>query len=75
MTPRQPRISGKELLAALAKCGFEVIRVKGSHHFVRNAEGKSTVVPVHKNETLGPGLLGKILRDCEISRDELIALL
>ena len=71
MTPRQPRISGKELLAALKKLGFEVVRTKGSHHLLRNAEGRTTVVPVHRNETIGPGLLSKILRDCEISSERL----
>ena len=75
MTPRQPRISGKELLAALKKLGFEVVRTKGSHHFVRNASGRSTVVPVHRNETIGPGLLSKIMRDCEINSDTLRDLL
>lgn len=34
-----------------------------------------TVVPVHKGETVGPGLLSKILRDAELTADELTALL
>jgi predicted RNA binding protein YcfA (HicA-like mRNA interferase family) len=33
------------------------------------------VVPVHAGETLGPGLLSKILRDCELSREQLHAVL
>jgi predicted RNA binding protein YcfA (HicA-like mRNA interferase family) len=32
-------------------------------------------VPVHSNETIGPGLLSKILRDTKIDRDQLEALL
>ena len=28
-----PSLTGKELLAVLKKAGFEVLRVKGSHHF------------------------------------------
>jgi predicted RNA binding protein YcfA (HicA-like mRNA interferase family) len=75
VSPKQPRVSGKDFLSAIAKIGFEVIRVKGSHHFIRHPDGRSTVVPVHRNETLGPGLLGKILRDCEINRDQLCELL
>jgi predicted RNA binding protein YcfA (HicA-like mRNA interferase family) len=27
-----PALTGKTLIAALAKGGFEVIRIKGSHH-------------------------------------------
>jgi predicted RNA binding protein YcfA (HicA-like mRNA interferase family) len=34
-----------------------------------------TVVPVHGREEIGPGLLAKILRDCDMSRDELRKLL
>jgi predicted RNA binding protein YcfA (HicA-like mRNA interferase family) len=66
-----PSIRGKDLIAALKKTGFDVIRVKGSHHFLRHGDGRTTVVPVHAGETIGPGLLSKILRDCELTREEL----
>ena len=68
-----PRLPGREVIAALRRAGFEVVRTRGSHHFLRHADGRSTVVPVHAGETIGPGLLAKILRDCEMSRDELAA--
>ena len=70
-----PSVTGKNVLKALAKAGFEVIRVKGSHHFLRHPDGRTTVVPVHSGETMGPGLLSKVLRDCELTRDEFRALL
>src|ERR1700722_7864003 len=54
-------------IAALAGAGFQVLRVRGSHHFLRHEDGRSTVVPVHSGETLGPGLLNRILQDCQIS--------
>lgn len=66
-----PSLSGKNLLVTLKKAGFEVLRIKGSHHFLRHSDGRSTVVPVHSGETLGPGLLAKILRDCDLSREQL----
>lgn len=72
---RLPRITGREVIAALRKTGFEVARIKGSHHFLRHTDGRGTVVPVHSGETIGPGLLAAILRDCEIGRDELLELL
>ena len=72
---RLPRITGREVIAGLRKAGFEVARIKGSHHFLRHADGRGTVVPVHSGEAIGPGLLAAILRDCEIRRDEFIALL
>ena len=72
---RLPRITGREVVAALRKAGFEVVRIKGSHHFLRHPDGRATVVPVHASETIGPGLLAAILRDCEIERDDFAALL
>lgn len=72
---RLPRVTGSELLRALGKVGFQVVRVKGSHHFLRHHDGRVTVIPVHAGETIGPGLMSKILRDTELSRDDLIALL
>jgi len=70
-----PGVTGKNLIAALRRAGFEVVRVKGSHHFLRHGDGRTTVVPVHSGETIGPGLLSKILRDCEFGREELSKLL
>ena len=72
---RLPRLNGVELIAALAKVGFDVVRVKGSHHFLRHSDGRSTVVPTHSGETLGPGLVSKILRDCDLTSDALHDLL
>lgn len=70
-----PAPAGKDLVAALVKVGFEIIRVRGSHHYVRHPDGRSTVVPVHAGEAIGPGLMIKILKDCEISREDLQRLL
>lgn len=72
---RSPRVTGSDLIAALAKAGFTVIRIKGSHHFLRHQDGRSTVVPVHAGEITGPGLLHKILRDCDLDADDLRHLL
>ena len=66
-----PAISGLQLIKALRRLGFEIVRVKGSHHFLRHPDGRCTVVPVHRGEMLGCGLLAQMLRDTEISRDKL----
>ncbi len=66
-----PSLTGKQLVAALQFLGFELIRTRGSHNFLRHPDGRATVVPVHSGETIGRGLLARILRDCEISQDEL----
>jgi predicted RNA binding protein YcfA (HicA-like mRNA interferase family) len=51
---RNPRVTGAELIAALERVGFRVLRLKGSHNFLRHEDGRSTVVPVHSGETIGP---------------------
>jgi predicted RNA binding protein YcfA (HicA-like mRNA interferase family) len=48
------------------------LRVRGSHHFLRHSDGRLTVIPVHAGETIGPGLLNKILKDIETEVDELL---
>jgi len=72
---RLPRLTGKGVIAALQQVGFEVVRVKGSHHFLRHADGRVTVVPVHAGEVIGPGLMAKILRDCDLTREKFQELL
>lgn len=72
---RLPSVTGKDILKTLLQAGFEVVRVKGSHHFARHPDGRTTVVPVHSGETVGPGLLSKILRDCDLTREAFRALL
>ncbi|HZX57712.1 MAG TPA: type II toxin-antitoxin system HicA family toxin [Mucilaginibacter sp.] len=63
MSDKLPVISGKELVALLEKCGFEIIRIKGSHHRMKHTDGRITTVPVHKNDPLPKGLLRKIIRE------------
>lgn len=72
---RLPRIRGKDLVRALRRAGFEIARTRGSHVYLKHSDGRATVVPVHAGETIGPGLLTEILRDTEISAEQLRELL
>jgi len=72
---RLPRLTGSEVVCALQKAHFEIVRQRGSHVYMRHADGRATVVPVHKGEDLGSGILSKILRDVDLSRQELRKLL
>ena len=72
---RLPRLRGRELVRALESAGFTVDRTRGSHLFLKHAAGRATTVPNHSGEIIGPGLLRAILRDVEISVDELAHLL
>jgi predicted RNA binding protein YcfA (HicA-like mRNA interferase family) len=69
------RVSGRQVIRALQKAGFFVIRVKDSHHFMRHPDGRTTVVPAHARETIGPGLLSQILKDTELDRGQMQNLL
>lgn len=71
--PPLPIISADECIAALRRFGYQVVRQKGSH--VRlTCEGRSPVtVPMHR--TLKRGTLRAILRDSEISVEDLLAAL
>jgi predicted RNA binding protein YcfA (HicA-like mRNA interferase family) len=71
---RLPRMTGKEVIDAFHKAGFQVIHTKGSHHFLRHPDGRITVVPAHSGEMIGPGLMAKILRDCDLTREEFLDL-
>lgn len=70
-----PSITGGQLVKALGTDGFTVVRIKGSHHRIEHPDGRRTAIPVHGKETLGPGILLKILRDVDLTRDDLLNLL
>lgn len=72
---RLPAVTGKQVIATLERAGFVIVRTRSSHHFLRHPDGRTTVVPVHAGETIGPGLMSKILRDCDLTRSEFAALL
>lgn len=66
MSTKFPKLKGTELIKILTKFGFAVTRIKGSHHFIKHPDGRATTVPVHRGETIGPGLLNKISKDTEV---------
>lgn len=70
-----PSLTGKEILSTLKKSGFVIDRQRGSHVFLKHPDGRATVIPVHSGETIGPGLLSKILRDAELTKDDFLKLL
>ncbi|TVQ65479.1 MAG: type II toxin-antitoxin system HicA family toxin [Phycisphaerales bacterium] len=68
-------VARQDLIRALTRTGLAIVRVRGSHHFLRHSDGRRTTVPVHAGEAIGPGLLSKILRDTQLSRTDLLRLL
>ena len=73
---RLPILKPEELIKALERMGFSCTRrSKGSHFRYKHTDGRRTTIPVHKGKTIGRGLLRKIMRDVDISNEELKKLL
>jgi predicted RNA binding protein YcfA (HicA-like mRNA interferase family) len=74
VSPRQPVVSGERLVKALAKEGWAVARQRGSHvRLKKPGRRMALVVPLHKE--LRKGTLAGILRDADLSSDDLRRLL
>ena len=71
MSERLPRITDREIIRVLKQRGFVLSRSSGSHHIYKNAAGKRTTVPVHAGQTLHPKVLKSILRDADMTVEEL----
>jgi predicted RNA binding protein YcfA (HicA-like mRNA interferase family) len=72
---RLPLLPARELIRALQQAGFQVLRQRGSHIRLRHEDGRVVTVPVHPGQDIVRGLLRKILRDAELSPQELDELL
>jgi predicted RNA binding protein YcfA (HicA-like mRNA interferase family) len=51
---RLPMLKPEQVLNALEKAGFQMVRQRGSHVRLRHGDGRVVTVPVHSgHETLG----------------------
>lgn len=74
MSERLPVVSGQQLITALEKIGWVVVRQRGSHVRLKHDDRTTPlVVPLHRE--LKRGTLAGILRDAGIDRDDLRQLL
>jgi mRNA interferase HicA len=66
-----PTFTAKEIIKLLLQRGFELDRVKGSHHVFIHPVGRNrVVVPMH-NRDLPIGTFFSILKQAGIDKDEL----
>jgi predicted RNA binding protein YcfA (HicA-like mRNA interferase family) len=65
--------SGAEVIRGLRKKGFELVSQKGSHVKLRDGLGHVVIVPMHAEIRIGT--LHSILRQAELSREELVELI
>lgn len=71
-----PVVSGRDVIKALSKTGFRVIRQRGSHVRLEKVEAGETIkltVPLHK--TLKKGTLRRIISDAELTVEDFLNLL
>lgn len=70
-----PRVTAREIISVLERLGFVLSRQDGSHRVYKNAEGKRATVPFHGSKILHPKILKSIIKDANISSDQLRELL
>ncbi|MCX6094928.1 MAG: type II toxin-antitoxin system HicA family toxin [Candidatus Bipolaricaulota bacterium] len=76
MTPgKTPRITAAEMRRAIERAGFTLARQSGSHLILRNEAGRRVTLPLHARRILHPKVVHAILRDAELTVDDLLGLL
>ena len=73
--PRLPRLTAREIIAVLQKVGFSLVRESGSHKIFKNPAGRRATVPYHASKVIHPKTLKSILRDANLSVEDLEKLL
>lgn len=75
MSEKLPRLTAKELIRVLERKGWQHDRSRGSHHiYLHPATRRTLSVPVARR-AMSIGTLARLLKDADISRDELRKLL
>ena len=67
------KISGKGLLKVFQRLGFELVRQRGSHVFLRHPDGRRLTIPVY--DVVPVNLLSWILAEAKVTRQEFLELL
>lgn len=71
---RLSSIKPKALAGAISKIGFHKHHQVGSHATFKHSDGRRTTIPMH-NRPLRKGLLHGILKDIDLTAEELKKLL
>ena len=76
MTRQLPTLKPRQVIRALERAGFELLRVKGSHHYFHH-QGRPELlvcVPVHPGDLKRP-VLRSILRQADLTTDAFLDLI
>ena len=76
MTDKTPVVTGETLIRVLKRVGYVVRRQKGSHvHLYREGDRRRVTVPVHKGKNIPIGTFRSILKDADLTIEEVRKLL
>lgn len=70
-----PRISGREVVKALTRIGYEEDRQRGSHIILRQSSYPHRRITVPDHKEIAKGTLRAIIREAGLTVDEFKALL
>jgi predicted RNA binding protein YcfA (HicA-like mRNA interferase family) len=73
--PKLPIISGKGLIKAFAKIGYEIDHQTGSHIILRHKMPPHRRLTIPNHSEIARGTLRAIIRQAGLSRDEFFELL
>jgi predicted RNA binding protein YcfA (HicA-like mRNA interferase family) len=74
---RLPGLTGKQVVRALEKAGFVIVRTTGNHRRLVHPDdpSRATTVPVHAGKALKRSTLHGIIKQAGFTVDEFVALL
>jgi predicted RNA binding protein YcfA (HicA-like mRNA interferase family) len=69
-------LNGRQIVRALERAGFKVLRVSGSHHILGRpgVAGSRVIVPVHGARDVPPGTVRSIVAQAGMTVDKFLAL-
>ena len=74
--PKLPQVKARDLVKVVEKLRFDFRAQSGSHAVYVHEDGRRTTISVHPADTIGVGLLTKIIKkDLQITPSEFIQLL
>ena len=73
--PKLPVLSGKEVVKALSRLGYEVDHQTGSHMILRNKQPPFRRLTIPNHREIATGTLLAIIKQAGLTRDEFLQLL
>ena len=66
------QVSGRELARAVERHGWVLARVNGSHHiYIREGSKTRLSIPIHGSRPMRTGLLSHLLKEAELTIDDI----